>query len=121
MTQPRPTATELVDAVREFLDTDLMPTLQGRQQFHTRVAINVLGTVARELRDGPEVADAERARLVELLDADGGVDDLSAALAVAIRSGEISIDDDAVLDHLRTAAREDVAIANPRHARTDDS
>jgi hypothetical protein len=115
----------MIDAVREFLEGDLMPTLQGRQQFHARVAVNVLGTVGRELRDGAREADAERARLVELLHveddgAEDQVEELSARLAAAIRSGEIAVDDPALLDHLRTTAREDLTIANPRYAPTED-
>ena len=49
MTQDRPTAAELVAAVREFLERDVMAATEGRVQFHTRVAVNVLGMVEREL------------------------------------------------------------------------
>jgi hypothetical protein len=119
MTQPRPTADELVDAVRAFLEDELLPSLEGRRRFHTRVAINVLGAVERELRDGPTANEAERARLVALLGDSGEddlpVDDLSRGLAHAIRAGEIAMDDPALLDHLRRTSDDDVAIANPRH------
>ena len=43
VTQDRPTAAELVTAVREFLERDVMAATEGRVQFHTRVAVNVLG------------------------------------------------------------------------------
>ena len=33
----RPTAAELVEAVREFLENDVFPEAEGRVQFHTRV------------------------------------------------------------------------------------
>lgn len=118
MTQPRPTADELVDAVRSFLEDDLLPSLQGRQRFHTRVAINVLATVERELRHGAEARDQERSGLLGLLDdpeGDASVDDLSSRLARAIRDGSIPIDDPALLEHLRRTTAADVAIANPRH------
>lgn len=45
----RPNAIELVQAVREFLERDVMNATEGRVQFHTRVAINALGIVEREL------------------------------------------------------------------------
>ena len=48
----RPTAEELVEAVREFLEKDVMSATEGRVQFHTRVAINALNTVQRELELG---------------------------------------------------------------------
>ena len=44
-----PSAAELVEAVREWLERDVLTGTQGRLQFHTRVAINVLSMVEREL------------------------------------------------------------------------
>ena len=49
----RPTASELLDAVREFLTGQVMPATTGQLAFHARVAANVLGIVARELELGP--------------------------------------------------------------------
>ncbi len=43
MAQDRPTAAELVQAVREFLERDVMPATEARVQFHTRVSVNALG------------------------------------------------------------------------------
>lgn len=45
----RPTARELLEAVREFLTNDVMPATEGRVQFHARVAANVVAIVEREL------------------------------------------------------------------------
>lgn len=114
MTQPPPTAEELLAAVREFLSDELAPQLDGRLRFHARVAANVLGIVERELRDGPAGAAAEGARLAALLGEEGSPAELAARLAALLRSGEVATDDPAVLDHLRRTAAEDVAIANPR-------
>jgi hypothetical protein len=47
--QDRPTREELIDAVRDFLETDVVPALEGTLKFHARVAANVLGIVGREL------------------------------------------------------------------------
>lgn len=129
MTQPRPTATELLDAVRTFLEDEVLPTLEGRLRFHARVAVNVLDTVGRELRDGPAAAATEATGLTHLraggtwvsdaaadpdADVDPDVVELGRALAAAIRAGTVAIDDPALLDHLRRTARADLAIANPR-------
>ena len=38
--------------MREFLERDVMAATEGRVQFHTRVAVNVLGMVERELELG---------------------------------------------------------------------
>jgi len=48
----RPTASELLEAVREFLTGQVMPASTGQLAFHARVAANVLGVVARELELG---------------------------------------------------------------------
>jgi hypothetical protein len=52
MTAPhdRPTPQELVEAVREFLEREILPTLDDhRLKFRTLVAINGLGIAEREL------------------------------------------------------------------------
>ena len=82
MAQDRPTAAELVQAVREFLERDVMAATEGRVQFHTRVAVNALGMIERELTDGPAFAAAERERAAALL---GHDDDTPRARARARR------------------------------------
>jgi aminoglycoside phosphotransferase (APT) family kinase protein len=53
----RPTAAELLEAVREFLAGQVMPATSGQLSFHARVAANVLGIVARELELGTPPGD----------------------------------------------------------------
>jgi aminoglycoside phosphotransferase (APT) family kinase protein len=60
----RPTARELLDAVREFLTDDVMPGTTGRTSFHARVAANVVAIVERELAMGV----AQRARFTGATD-----------------------------------------------------
>ena len=51
----RPTARELLEAVRGFLTEDVMPGTTGRLSYHARVAANMLAIVERELaQDTPE-------------------------------------------------------------------
>ena len=73
MAQDRPTAAELVQAVREYLEHDVMAATSGRVQFHARVAANALGIVERELTNGQGLADTERERAAELLGHDDDV------------------------------------------------
>jgi len=114
MTEPHdmPSAAQLVEAVREFLERDVMTSTEGRVQFHTRVAVNVLGMVQRELTDGPAQAAAHAAGLARL-----GVAD-EAALATAIRDGAL----DDRLDEVRAFVRETVeaklSVANPKYLDT---
>ena len=79
----RPTSAELVEAVRDFLERDVMASTEGRVQFHTRVAINVLNMVQREIEQGAAQAADHAAGLQRLGFAD------ERALADAIRNGEV--------------------------------
>jgi aminoglycoside phosphotransferase (APT) family kinase protein len=48
----RPTATELLEAVREYLLSSVLPQTSGQLSFHARVAANALAIVVRELNLG---------------------------------------------------------------------
>jgi hypothetical protein len=121
MTQDRPSASELVAAVREFLERDVMTATDGRVKFHSRVAVNVLGMVERELTLGPELEPGERARAAALLGHDGDPRDLERELAIAIRSGALDARADEVRAHVRTTVREKLLIANPGYLPADPS
>jgi aminoglycoside phosphotransferase (APT) family kinase protein len=95
----RPTAGELLEAVREWLGA---AQLTGRDAFLKRVADRALQTVERELELGPVLARRHRERLGAL----GFASD--AELARAIRDGDQRPEvatgvRDAVLDKLRVA------------------
>jgi aminoglycoside phosphotransferase (APT) family kinase protein len=105
----RPTSAELVQAVTHYLREELMPATEGRLQFLARVAANALDTVERELRLGPGQESRHRERLAALGHHE------KAGLAAAIRSGEISDDDPALLAAVRAAATDRLAVANPRY------
>jgi hypothetical protein len=113
MTQDRPSAAQLVTAVREYLERDVMTATEGRVQFHARVAVNVLNTVARELELGAGFASDERQRAAALLGHDGEADELERELAAAIRSGALDGRADDVRAHVRATVREKLLIANP--------
>lgn len=104
-----PTAEQLLEAVREWLENDVMPSVTGRLQFHARVATNILAMVEREIEGSPADA-AEHARHLAAL---GAHDD--AALASMIRSGEFDGDLSRVLDELEPVIRRKVEVANPRY------
>lgn len=105
-----PTAPQLVEAVREYLERDVMGATTGRVQFHARVAAKVLATVERELAMGPAIAAAHRDRLAAL----GFADD--AALAAAIRAGEVADRSDEISAAVSAAVSDKLAVANPDYA-----
>jgi len=105
----RPTAIELVESVREYLDTSPDHGRGGRAGFDDRVSRNVLLMVEREFRLGPSIARAHANRLANL----GFKGD--AALATAIRSGSF---DDALATIGRVLApstRDQLLVANPSY------
>jgi hypothetical protein len=114
MPASKPDAAALLDAAIDYLERELQPALTGYHRFQSRVAINVLAQVRRELALAPAQAEAERARLAALLGHGGERDALSRELAIRIRAGDFALDDPALLDHLRRSLREALAINNPK-------
>jgi hypothetical protein len=114
MPQSIPKAAVLLEAAVKYLETELMPTLEGYHRFQTRVTVNVLNTVRRELELRGAQSDAERARLIAMLGHDGDVETLSIELAERIRTGAISIDDPALRAHVRQSLADALAINNPK-------
>jgi aminoglycoside phosphotransferase (APT) family kinase protein len=104
----RPTAAELVEAVREYLDALLERSADGAR-FEARVARNALGIAERELLLGPSFATAHAARLAGL----GFGDD--AALAASLRSGALDNEWESIAPALAASARDQLLVANPAY------
>lgn len=113
--QDRPTAQELLEAVSEFLEQDVMP-LEGRVGYHGRVARNVVEIVRRELDLAPQADAAERDGLARLLDIDpdGDLHEANTRLAARIRDGSLDDRRQEVLAHLRRTTTDKLRVANPR-------
>ena len=103
----RPTAAELIEAVRAYVEDEVLPATEGAVHFHGQVAVNALKIVERELASGDGPRAAHERRLAAL----GCADD--AALAAAIRSGSLDGRDD-VGPVLLQAAIDQLRVANPR-------
>lgn len=91
----RPNAHELAAAVREFLEEEILPTLDDpRMRFRTLVAMNALSIVERESPEprSPDPEDVELAR--------------------RIRAGDVRPEDLVTISHM---VRERLLIASPRH------
>jgi hypothetical protein len=127
--QDRPTGVELLTAVREFLEMEIVPTLEGRRRFHGLVAANVLAIVARELAGEETALVAEWWRLRDLLGVgetvppgrlDGlraSVRELTQRLCERIRAGDADQGAfaDVVHAHVRMTVVEKLRIANPKY------
>ncbi len=100
MTRGIPSSAELAEAVREFLEQEVVPATDGRLRFHARVAANVLAQLERELRSA-------------LPDTTGDAD-----LCAAIRNG--SVDFSQAHAAIRKTVVTKLRISNPRHLLPED-
>jgi len=112
----KPSAAQLVGAVRDFLEKVAQPQLSGHSAFHARVAANALAIVERELALGAEQEAAERARLRALIGRDGTLEAQNRELCRAIRAGEIGLDTPGLLDHLRATTLAKLAVDQPSYS-----
>lgn len=114
MPQSLPDAPTMLGAAVKYLEDELLPALDGYHRFKTRVTVNVLKTIRRELDLRGAQAAAERTRLAALLGHDGDADALSLELSDRIRAGTIDLNDPALRVHLRRSVADALAINNPK-------
>lgn len=112
----RPNMQELVEAVREFLEDKIQPAIDGQISFHTRIAINMLKTVERELEIGPKLNQEELERLSKILGRKGTLEELNGELCEKLKSGELDYQNKALVDHLRLVALGKLSIDNPEYS-----
>jgi hypothetical protein len=112
----RPSAAQLIGAVRDFIEKVAQPELSGHSAFHARVAANALAIVERELALGAEQDAAERERLRALLGRDGALEAQNRELCRAIRAGEITQDTPGLLGHLRATTLAKLAVDQPGYS-----
>jgi len=122
--QDRPTAGELAEAIREFLEEEILPELEdSRAQFRTRVAMNALSILERELEQEETLLQAEHERLARLLGEDhatpgsleelrGQVLELNRDLTRRIRSGEVP---ESTLALLGETTADKLRVASPKY------
>lgn len=129
--QDRPTAAELLDATRDFVQGEVAAAVEERRlRFRALIAANLLAIVEREEALGHGQLAAEQVRLMELLGHRRPTDPvprseqlgaevaaLSAELCRRIRSGEFDTPGrfEPALAHCRSTVEEKLAIANPKY------
>jgi hypothetical protein len=111
-----PTAAELAQAVRRFLDEQAAPKLEGRDAFLAKVAANALAAVERELDQAPAAEAAARQRLSALLGHDGSFEALNEELCEKLEAGEFDLATPGVLAHLRASVIDQVKIDQPGYS-----
>lgn len=122
--QDRPSAPELVAAVRGFLEHEIAPNQRDqRLRFRTLVAINALTILHRELEQEEELVREEVQHLARLLGKYVSPPERTEALrtlalewntelAIRIRRGDAP---DGTLEHVRRVGAAKLRIASPRY------
>ena len=98
---------ELLEAVREWIDREVIPSTDGRLRFHARVASNVLAMVEREIELGPVQEQRHHERLAVL---GVGSDE---ELAAAIRERRFDGRADELRELLFDMVTDKLSVANP--------
>jgi len=114
--QYRPSASELLVAIAEVLEGEVLPVAPAEVQHKVRVAANLARIVSRELDLAPDADQAEAARLHRLLGHDGPIGSLEAELAEGLRVGS-GPDPDLAWAELVEICRSELAVAKPGHDR----
>lgn len=104
----RPSAGQLVDAVRQFLLGDVSDSVEGRTRFHALVAANALAIVGRDLDAAEELRARGRERLARL-----GFGS-ERQLAAAIRAGDLEDRIDDVAPLVMASVVDRLAVNNPK-------
>lgn len=121
----RPDAAELLDIARRTLLDELLPHLPEELRYNALMIANAMAIASREYASGDAGAQAELARLRELLGErttpTSGMAPAAALagynrrLAAGIRGGRYDDKERAaLLDHLEKTTTDKLAIANPR-------
>ena len=122
--QDRPHAAELAQAVREFIETEVLPGIDDpRLRFRTLVAANGLGILEREIALGALLVRREVSSLARLLGHAGPLpddldelrrwaSDLNRELALRLRAGDTP---EGTLPHLLATVADKLRVASPRY------
>ena len=128
MTQDRPDAPDLLDAVAEFLISEVRQSVPPEQRFQVLVAANLCAVVARERRAGAEPLLDDLLLFSSLLDQqlstaddlDKAVREAEAELARRLRAGEMDERLEEVASALRRHVAGNLAIARPGYDAAPD-
>ena len=127
--QDSPSCEELLVAVADFLETDIMPMHQDRTAFQVRIAASVCRILARENRLEPGFLEEEHATLTRLLgqsplrsnakNIGSEVRELASDLVEALSKGSLRADSAGVFEAVEALVRHKLLVVNPTYLGSD--
>ena len=112
ITHPR--AEELTEAVSRWIDS-VRPGLDPRNAFLARVAVNILGVVARQQQLGPAAEAAAVERFSALLGHGGDYAALNRELCERLKAAEMDVATPGLIAALKANVLEQLAIDQPNY------
>ncbi len=105
--QDPPATEDLLVAVREYLQEEILPNADQAKRVHALMAIKIMGVIERELSIGPRLESEHEEALRSL-----GISN-EAELAAAIRSGSLDSRRDELVKVLRHTTASKLMVASP--------
>ena len=109
----RPTSSELIKAVMDFLDTKIKDELPPHLAFKLRITNNVLGMVQREIDKGEELSEEVIKAMSVIIKSD---DLTTKELSNLIKNEDLDLSDEALKDLLVLLSKNKIAVDNPNYS-----
>ena len=103
------TPVELAEAIIECISNDVIPSVEGRDNFKARVARNAMGILKRDIAASPTFNARQSARLETL-----GMTEQD--LVDQLLDGSLSLQSEDIRLHLKRSALEQISIDQPKYA-----
>jgi len=111
-----PNAIDLLASVTHFLRSALLPSLSDADAFNLRIGINAIDLVRREIAQRDAAEERERASLAALVGSESSLERMRRILCEKIASGEITLDQPSLRQHLRATTIDRLAIDQPTYS-----
>jgi len=109
----RPTSSELIKAVMDFLDTKIKDELPPHLAFKLRITNNVLGMVQREIDQGERLSEEVIKIMSDIIKSD---DLTTKELSNLIKNGDLDLSDEKLKDLLILLSKNKIAVDNPNYS-----
>ena len=109
----RPTSSELIKAVMDFLDTKIKEELPPHLAFKLRITNNVLGMVQREIGQGEQLSEEVIKVMSDVIKSD---DLTTKELSNLIKNGDLDLSDEGLKNLLILLSKNKIAVDNPNYS-----
>ena len=109
----RPTSSELIKAVIDFLETKIKHELPAHLAFKIRITNNVLAMVQREIDQGEQLSEEVIEVMSNLINSDEAT---TKKLSDLIKNGDLDLTDIKLKELLVLLSKNKIAIDNPNYS-----